>query len=60
MTDLNTLKTDLIAQVEAAPDAAALEAIRISALGKSGQTAVQLGGFHLRLAVGDAGRHGVA
>ncbi|MDO8900179.1 MAG: phenylalanine--tRNA ligase subunit alpha [Phenylobacterium sp.] len=37
MTDLNTLKTDLIAQVEAAPDAAALEAIRISALGKSGQ-----------------------
>ena len=37
MTDLNTLKTDLIAQVEAATDAAALEAIRISALGKSGQ-----------------------
>ena len=37
MTDLNTLKTDLIAQVEAAPDAAALEAIRIAALGKSGQ-----------------------
>jgi phenylalanyl-tRNA synthetase alpha chain len=37
MTDLNTLKSDLIAQVEAAPDAAALEAIRISALGKSGQ-----------------------
>ncbi|MDP1874130.1 phenylalanine--tRNA ligase subunit alpha [Phenylobacterium sp.] len=37
MTDLNTLKTDLIAQVDAAPDAAALEAIRISALGKSGQ-----------------------
>ncbi|MGQ3017692.1 phenylalanine--tRNA ligase subunit alpha [Phenylobacterium sp.] len=37
MTDLNTLKTDLIAQVEAANDAAALEAIRISALGKSGQ-----------------------
>jgi len=37
MTDLNTLKTDLIAQVDAAPDAAALESIRISALGKSGQ-----------------------
>jgi len=37
MTDLNILKTDLIAQVEAAPDAAALEAIRIAALGKSGQ-----------------------
>jgi phenylalanyl-tRNA synthetase alpha chain len=37
MTDLNTLKTDLIAQVEAAPDAAALEVIRIAALGKSGQ-----------------------
>jgi phenylalanyl-tRNA synthetase alpha chain len=37
MTDLNTLKTDLIAQVDAAPDAAALEAIRIAALGKSGQ-----------------------
>ena len=37
MSDLNTLKTDLIAQVEAAPDAAALEAIRIAALGKSGQ-----------------------
>jgi phenylalanyl-tRNA synthetase alpha chain len=37
MTNLNTLKTDLIAQVDAAADAAALEAIRISALGKSGQ-----------------------
>ena len=37
MTDLDTLKTELTAQVDAAPDAAALEAIRVAALGKSGQ-----------------------
>ena len=37
MTDLDTLKTELTAQVNAAGDIAALEAIRVAALGKSGQ-----------------------
>ena len=37
MTDLDTLKTELPAQVNAAGDIAALEAIRVAALGKSGQ-----------------------
>ena len=37
MTDLDILKTELIAQVDAAADPAALEAIRVAALGKSGQ-----------------------
>ena len=37
MTDLDTLKTELTAQVDAAGDIAALEAIRVAALGKSGQ-----------------------
>jgi phenylalanyl-tRNA synthetase alpha chain len=36
MTDLTTLERDLIAQVEAASDEAALEAVRVSALGKKG------------------------
>ncbi|HEX7760359.1 MAG TPA: phenylalanine--tRNA ligase subunit alpha [Caulobacteraceae bacterium] len=36
MTDHSQLEADLAAQVTAAPDAAALEAIRVSALGKSG------------------------
>ncbi len=36
MTDLNTLETDLSAQIAAAADVAALEAIRVAALGKSG------------------------
>src|SRR3990167_10996572 len=36
MTDLNTLEPDLSAQIAAAADVAALEAIRVAALGKSG------------------------
>jgi phenylalanyl-tRNA synthetase alpha chain len=36
MTDLTTLEAELSAQVAAAPDVAALEAIRVAALGKSG------------------------
>jgi len=36
MTDLSTLEADLTAQIAAAPDAAAIEAIRVAALGKSG------------------------
>ena len=36
MTDLNQLERDLLAQVEAAGDEAALEAVRVSALGKKG------------------------
>ncbi|MDB5557941.1 MAG: phenylalanine--tRNA ligase subunit alpha [Enterovirga sp.] len=36
MTDLATLERDLLAQVDAAPDEAALETLRIEALGKKG------------------------
>ena len=36
MTDLSKLEADLSAAVDAAPNAAALEAVRVSALGKSG------------------------
>src|SRR3954469_15897898 len=36
MTDLSTLERDLIREVQGAPDEAALEAVRISALGKKG------------------------
>ena len=36
MLDLTTLERDLMGQVEAAPDEAALEAVRVSALGKKG------------------------
>src|ERR687897_1370068 len=36
MTDLNQLERDLLAQVEGAPDEAALESVRVSALGKKG------------------------
>ena len=36
MTDLNQLERDLLAQVDAAGDEAALEAVRVSALGKKG------------------------
>jgi phenylalanyl-tRNA synthetase alpha chain len=36
MTDLNQLERDLISQVEAAGNEAALEAVRVSALGKKG------------------------
>ncbi len=36
MTDLATLERDLLAQVDAAPDEGALEALRVAALGKKG------------------------
>jgi phenylalanyl-tRNA synthetase alpha chain len=36
MTDLAALERDLLGQVESAPDEAALEALRVSALGKKG------------------------
>jgi phenylalanyl-tRNA synthetase alpha chain len=36
MSDLLTLERDLLSQVEGAPDEAALEALRVSALGKKG------------------------
>ncbi|MFL5128913.1 MAG: phenylalanine--tRNA ligase subunit alpha, partial [Microvirga sp.] len=36
MTDLNQLERDLLTQVEAASDEAALETVRVSALGKKG------------------------
>jgi len=36
MTDLSTLERDLLGQVGAAPDEAALEALRVAALGKKG------------------------
>ena len=36
MTDLNQLERDLLAQVDAAGDEAALESVRVSALGKKG------------------------
>ncbi len=36
MTDLNTLERDLLAQVENAPDEAALDGVRVAALGKKG------------------------
>src|SRR3954467_2625718 len=36
MTDLNTLERDLLAQVESAPDEAALDGVRVAALGKKG------------------------
>ena len=37
MTDLATLETDLAAQIAAAADPAALDAVRVAALGKTGQ-----------------------
>jgi phenylalanyl-tRNA synthetase alpha chain len=36
MTDLTTLERDLLKEVEGAPDEAALESVRVSALGKKG------------------------
>ncbi|MGE5500735.1 MAG: phenylalanine--tRNA ligase subunit alpha, partial [Ignavibacteriales bacterium] len=42
MTDLTTLEAELTAQVAAAPDAAALEALRVAALGKSGSISALL------------------
>jgi phenylalanyl-tRNA synthetase alpha chain len=42
MTDLNTLENDIAAQVAAAADLAALEAVRVAALGKQGQVSALL------------------
>lgn len=42
MTDLSQLEADLSAQIAAAPDAAALEQIRVAALGKSGSISALL------------------
>ncbi|MDO9336266.1 MAG: phenylalanine--tRNA ligase subunit alpha [Caulobacter sp.] len=42
MTDLTQLQADLTAQIAAASDAAALEAIRVAALGKSGSVSALL------------------
>jgi phenylalanyl-tRNA synthetase alpha chain len=42
MTDLRTLETELIAAINAAPDEAALESVRVSALGKSGSVSALL------------------
>jgi len=42
MTDLSTLETDLTAQVAAAADEAALEAVRVAALGKKGSISALL------------------
>jgi len=36
MTDLDTLKADALARIDAAPDAAAIEALRVAFLGKQG------------------------
>src|ERR1700719_1233367 len=36
MTDISTLQSDLLAEITAASDEAALEAIRVAALGKKG------------------------
>jgi phenylalanyl-tRNA synthetase alpha chain len=42
MTDLASLETDLLTEIAAAPDVAALEAARVGALGKSGAVTVLL------------------
>lgn len=45
MTDLTQLQPDLIGRIEAAADVAALEAIRVEALGKSGSISEMLKGL---------------
>ena len=42
MTEIETLKGELLAAVAAATDLAALEAVRLDALGKKGRISVQL------------------
>ena len=42
MTDLRALETELLAAITAAPDEAALEAVRVAALGKSGSVSALL------------------
>ena len=42
MSDLSTLEAELTAQIAAAPDVAALEAVRVAALGKSGSVSALL------------------
>ena len=45
MTDLSALEGALVAQAQAAPDLAALEAVRVGALGKSGSVSALLKGM---------------
>ena len=45
MTDLSALESDLLAQVSAAADVTALEAVRVAALGKSGSVSELLKGL---------------
>jgi phenylalanyl-tRNA synthetase alpha chain len=45
MTDIDTLSTDLFAQLDAAQDEGALEALRVSALGKKGSVSDVLKGM---------------
>ena len=40
--DLEALKSDLMARIDAAGDVAALEDIRVSALGKKGEITAQM------------------
>jgi phenylalanyl-tRNA synthetase alpha chain len=42
MTDLRSLETELLAAINAAPDEAALESVRVAALGKSGTVSALL------------------
>src|ERR1700759_3683555 len=42
MTDLSTLEADLSGQIAAARDVAGLEAVRVAALGKTGQVSLLL------------------
>jgi phenylalanyl-tRNA synthetase alpha chain len=42
MTEIETLKADLLRSVEGASDLAALEAVRLDALGKKGRISLQL------------------
>ncbi|MGZ8362613.1 MAG: phenylalanine--tRNA ligase subunit alpha, partial [Caulobacteraceae bacterium] len=42
MTDLTALESGLTAQIAAAPDVAALEAVRVAAVGKQGQVSALL------------------
>jgi len=45
MTDLSKLQADLVGRAEAAPDLAALDAVRVEALGKSGRISELLKGL---------------
>ncbi|VFU09059.1 phenylalanine--tRNA ligase subunit alpha [Methylocella tundrae] len=45
MSDLNELQTTILAEIAAAPDEAALDAVRVSALGKKGSISALLSGL---------------